>query len=144
MLLEIFFENFHLDDCGIFSLAFPASTNLKLHGIPVIPKIVKKATTNSHYSVACGSEYIVVLFQKNCEPELSYIVDYLFNIFERESLLSDCWKVLFMDPVFENVKETSVVENCRPVIHLSIISKIFDKPLNNRCIDHLRKYACFS
>ena len=41
-----FSKNSDLDDSGISLPVFPSRTNLKLHDISVIPKMVKKVITN--------------------------------------------------------------------------------------------------
>ena len=48
-----------------------------------------------------------------------------------------------MVPVFTNVGERSTAKNYHPVSLLSLISKVFEKPLNNRIVDYLLK-AVFS
>ena len=53
---------------------FPSRNNLKLHNIPVTPKIVKKVITNLDSSEASGLDCLPVVVLKNCEPELSYIL----------------------------------------------------------------------
>ena len=40
---EIFSKNYNLDDSGICLPVFPSRTNLKLHNISVIPKMVKRS-----------------------------------------------------------------------------------------------------
>ena len=42
-------------------------------------------------------------------------------------------------PVFKNVWESSIAKNYRPVSLLSVVSKIFEKLVNNRIVDHLEK-----
>ena len=76
---------------------------------------------------------------KNCEPELSYILAKLFNKCLRESCFSDCWKVSSVVPVFKNVGERSAAKNYRSVSLLSVVSKVFEKLVNNRIVDHLEK-----
>ena len=44
-----------------------------------------------------------------------------------------------MVPVFNNVGERSTAKNFRPVNLLSVVSKVFEKFVNNRIIDHLEK-----
>ena len=39
--------------------------------------------------------------------------------------------------VFKNVWESSRAKNYCPVSLLSVISKFFEKPVNNRIVDHL-------
>ena len=48
-----------------------------------------------------------------------------------------------MVPVFKSVGERSTAKNYHPVSLLSLISKVFEKPLNNRIVDYLLK-AVFS
>ena len=49
-----------------------------------------------------------------------------------------------MVPVFQNVEERSTAKNYSPVSLLSAVSKVFEKPANNRIVDHLEKYGLFS
>ena len=49
-----------------------------------------------------------------------------------------------MVPVFKNVGERSTTKNYRPVSLLSVVSKVFQKLVNNRTLDHLEKSSFFS
>ena len=49
-----------------------------------------------------------------------------------------------MVPVFKNVGEGSTAKNYRPVSLLSVVSKVFEKLVNNRIADHLGKCGLFS
>ena len=49
-----------------------------------------------------------------------------------------------MAPVFKNVGEMSAAKNYRPVSFLSVVSKVFEKLVNNRIADHLEKCGLFS
>ena len=49
-----------------------------------------------------------------------------------------------MVPVFKNVGERSTVKNYHPFSLLSVVSKVFEKLLNNRIVDHLEKCVLFS
>ena len=46
-------------------------------------------------------------------------------------------------PVFKNVGERSTAKNYRPVSLLSVVSKVFEKLVNNRLVDHLEKCGLF-
>ena len=81
---------------------------------------------------------------KNCEPELSYILAELFNMCLKESCFPDCWKVSSVAPVFKNFGEKSTATNYGPVSLLSVVSKVFEKLVNNRIFDHLEKCGLFS
>ena len=72
---------------------------------------------NLDSSKASGLDSIPVGLPKNCEPELSYI--------------------LANSSVF-------IYRNYRPVSLLSVVSKVFEKLLDNRVVDHLEKCGLFS
>ena len=79
-----------------------------------------------------------------CESEFSYILAELFNGCLKESCFPDCWKVSSVVPVFKNVGERSTAKNYHPVSLLSVVSKVFEKLVNNRIVDHLEKCGLFS
>ena len=137
-----FSKNFNLDDSGISLPAFPSRTNLKFH-ISITPKMVKKVIRNLDLSKASSPDCIPVVVLKNCEPELSYILAELFNKCLKESCFPDCWKVSSVVPVFKNVGERSTAKNYRPVSLLFVVSKVFEKLVNHRIVDHLEKYGLF-
>ena len=91
-----------------------------------------------------GPESILVVVLKNCEPELSYILAKLFNNCLQESCFPDFRKVSLVVPVFKNVEERSNAKNYCPVSLLSVVSKVFEKLVNNRIVDHLEKCGLFS
>ena len=105
--------------------------------------MVKKLITNLDLSKASGPDYIPALVLKNCEAELSCILAELFNMYLKESCFADCWEVSTMLPVFKNVGERFTVKNYCPVSLLSVVSKVFEKPENNRLVDHLEKCGLF-
>ena len=145
---KFFPENFskksNLDDSSISLPLFPSRTNQKLHNIYVTPKMVKKVITNLDLSKASGPDCIPVVVQKNCEPEISYLLAGLFNKCLKESCFPYCWKVSSVVLVFENVAERSTAKNYCPVSLLSVVSKVFEKLINNRIVDHLEKCCFFS
>ena len=49
-----------------------------------------------------------------------------------------------MVPVFKNVGERSTGKSYRPVTLYSVVSKFFEKLVNNRIVDHLEKCDLFS
>ena len=46
-------------------------------------------------------------------------------------------------PVFKNVGERSAAKNYRPGSLLSVVSKVFEKFINSRIVDHLEKCGYF-
>ena len=104
--------------------------------------MVKKVIMNLNLSKASGPDYIPVVILKNCEPELSYILAELFNMRLKESCFPDCLKVSVV-PVFKNVGVSSAAKNYCPVSLLAVVSKVFEKLVNNRIVDHLEKCSFF-
>ena len=144
LVAENFSKNLNLDDSGISLPDFSSRTNLKQHNICVSPKMVKKVIMNLDLSKASCPDCIPVVVLKNCEPELSYILAELFNKCLKESCFPDCWKVSSVVPVFKNVGERFAAKNYHPVSLLSVVSKVFEKPVNKRIVDHLEKCGLFS
>ena len=141
LFAENFSKNSNLDDSGISLPVFPSRTNLKLHNIYVTPKMVRKVVMNLDLSKAFDSDCIPVVVLKIYEPELSYILAELFKNYLQESCFPDCWKVLSVVPVFENVGEMSTAKNYCPT---TVVSKVFEKLVNNKIVDHLEKCGLFS
>ena len=141
---ENFSVNSNIDDSGISLPVFPCRTNLKLHNISVTPKMVRKFVMNLDLSKASGPDCIPVVVLKNYKPELSYILAELFNKCLKEFCFPDCWKVSSVVPVFKNVEERSSTKNYRPLSLLSMVSKVFEKLVNNRIVDQLEKCDLFS
>ena len=144
LFAENFSKNSNLDDSGISLPVFSSRTNLKLHNISVTHKMVRKVVMNLDLSKASGPDCIPVVVLKNCEPELSYILAELFNKYLKESCFPNCWKVSSVVPVFKNVGERSTAKNYHPVSLLCVVSKVFEKLVNNRIVDHLEKCGHFS
>ena len=144
LFAQNFSKNSNLDDSGISLPAFPSRTNLKLHNISVTPKMVRKIIMNLDLSKASGPDCIPVVVLKNCEPEIFYILAELLNKCLKEPCFPDCWKVSSVVHVFKNVEQRSAAKNYRPVSLLSVVTKVFEKLVNNRIADHLEKCGLFS
>ena len=99
---------------------------------------------NLDSSKAFGPYCIPVVVRKNCEAEFSNILAEYFSVCLKESCFQDCWKFSLVVPVFKNVGERSKAKNYRPVCLLSVVSKVFEKLVNNRTVDHLEKWGLFS
>ena len=84
-----------------------------------------------------------MVFLKNCESQLSYILAKLFDKCMKVSCFPDCWKVSLVVLVFKNARERSTAENYHPVSLLSVTSKVFEKIVNNRIVDCLEKCDIF-
>ena len=62
----------------------------------------------------------------------------------KKSCFPDCFKVSLVIHVFKNIGESCTAKNYHPVSLLSVVSKIFEKVVNNRIFDHLEKCDLFS
>ena len=147
LFAENFSKNSNLDDSGISLPVFHPRTNLKLHNISVTPKMVRKVITNLDWSKASDPDSIPVVVLKNFQPELSYILAKLFNKCLKESCFPYCWKVSLVSlvvPVFKNVGERSTAKNYHPISLLSVVSKVFERLVNNSIVDHLEECGLFS
>ena len=138
-----FSKNSNLDDSGVLLPVLPSRTNLKLHNISVTPNMVKKVIMNFGLSKASGPDCVPVVVLENGDPELSYILAKLFNKLLKEPCFPDCWKVSSVVPVFKNVEERSTAKNYRPVSLLSVVSKVFQKLVNNRIVDDVEECGLF-
>ena len=142
-LAKNFSKNFNFDDSGISSPVFLSRTNLKLHNFSITLKMVKKVITSLD-AKGVGPDCIPVIVLKNYEPELSYILAELFNMYLKESCFPDCWKVSLVVPLFKNVEESSTAKICCLVSLHSVFGKVFEKLVNDRLVDHLEKCGIFS
>ena len=106
--------------------------------------MVRKVVMNLDLSKASAPDSIPAVVLKNCEPELSYILAELFKKCLKESCFPDCWKVLSVVPAFKNIGVRSTGKNYCPVSLLSVVSKVFEKLVNNSIVDHLEKCGLFS
>ena len=105
--------------------------------------MVKKVIMNLDLSKVSAPDCISVVVLKNCQRELSYILAEHFNRSLKESCFPDFWKASSAVPVFKNVGERSTAKSYHPVSRFSVVSKVFEKLVNNRIVDHLEKYGLF-
>ena len=77
------------------------------------------------------------------EPELSYILAEFVNMWLEEYCFPDCLKILLVGLLSKNIGERSTAKNYHPVSLLSAVSKVFEKIVNDRIIDHLEKCSIF-
>ena len=106
--------------------------------------MVKKVVINLNLSKASGPDCVPVVFLKNCELELFYILAELSNECLKESCFPGCWNVSSVVLVFKNVNERSTAKNYFVVGLLSVVSKVFEKLVINSVVDHLEKCGIFS
>ena len=86
---------------------------------------------NLDLSKTSGRDCITVVFRKNCDPELSFILIELSIKCLKRSCFSDIWKISSVVPVFKNVGERSTAKSYHPVSLLFVV-RVFEKLVNNR------------
>ena len=106
--------------------------------------MVKKVIMNPDLSKSSGPDCIPEVVLKSCELELSYILAEIFNKCLKKSYFPDCGTVSLVVSVFKNVGDWSTAKEYHPVSLLSVVSKIFEKLMNNRIVDLLEKCGLFS
>ena len=106
--------------------------------------MVKKVIMNLDSSKVSGPHCIPGVVLNNCGPELSHILAELFNKCLKESCFQECWKVSSVVSVFKNVGKRSAAKTYCSVSLLSVVSKVFEKLLNNRIVDYQEKCGLFS
>ena len=60
-----------------------------------------------------------------------------------KALFSRLLEVSLEVPVFKNVGERSTAKNYHTVSLLSVVSKVFEKLINNRILDHIQRNVAF-
>ena len=90
-----------------------------------------------------GLNCIPLVVLKTYEPELSYILAKLSNKCLKRPCSPDCWNVSLVFLVFKNVRERSVAKNYSPVSFLPVVTKVFEKLIDNRIVDHKEKCGLF-
>ena len=102
--------------------------------------MVKKVIMNLDKSKVSGTDCIPVVVLKNCETsEFLYIPAERFNMYLKDFYFPDYGKVSLVVRVFKNVEERFASKNCCLVSLLYVISKVFEKLVNNRIVDHQEK-----
>ena len=90
---------------------------------------------NIDLSKASGPDCIPVVVLKNCDPELSYILDELFNKYPCISLF----------PVFKNIgKGLQQLKTTTLLVFFLRLVKFLKKLVSNRIVDQLEKRNLFS
>ena len=111
-----------------------------------------KPHSSAWFSAACAAAIVhryhfFCLYQKDKSSASKVKFRQASNCCKRvlkQSCFPDCWKVSSVFPVFKNVRERSAAKNYHPVSLFSVISKVFEKLMNNEIVDHLGKCGLFS
>ena len=80
LFAEILFRTSNLVRAGISFPFFPFRTNLKLHNVPVTPKLIRKVITDLDSWQTSGRDCILVVVWNNYQSELSYKIAELLTM----------------------------------------------------------------
>ena len=97
---------------------------------------------NLYWSKSSGPDCIAVVVLKNCEPEYSYILADLFNKCLKEFCFVRTFHVMVL--VFKNVGERSATKNYCHVTLIFVVSKVFEKLVNNKTVDRKMAFILIS
>ena len=84
-----------------------------------------------------------MVVSKNRELELSYILPELSNMCLKEFCFPNCWKFSSVVPVFKKVGVSSAAQTYCPVSLTSGVSKVFERLVHYRIVNHLVKCGLF-
>ena len=135
LFAELFSKSSNLDDSGHALPAFSHRTDITLSNMVFTLKMVKKAISDLDSSKASSPDGIPVVVLKSGEPKVSLILSDLFNLCLKESCFPDCWKVSTV---------VVVSKNYHPVNLLSVVSKVFEKLINDKLVKHRKSVGLFS
>ena len=119
LFAEDFSKKSNLDDSCIYFHVFPSRNNLKLHNISVTHKMVKNVIMKLDFSKTSGPDF--------CIP-MVVLVFQISGRFYRWSLY---------------LRMLGTAKRYRPVSLPPVVSKVFEKLLSNKIVDHLEKFALF-
>ena len=144
ILARSFASNCSLDDSGKHLPNFHSRCANNIPDLRITASSVAAVLSGLDPSTASGPDNIPVIVLQKCSPELSSILSKLFNKCLSESCFPSCWKCPSVVPVFKNSGDRSDHRNYRPISLLPIISKVFERLLNNHIVAHLEAHHLFS
>ena len=107
-----------------------------LYLFSVIPNMVKKVITNLDSSKSSSPNYLPVIVLKNWAWTY-YTIAELFNMCLKESYFPYCWFLYF------RMLGKGVQLNITALLVSFVVIKIFQKLVNNRLVDPLKKFDLF-
>ena len=113
--------------------------NLKTQ-YPVIPRNIYnprcELITWMNPTKACGPDRLPSRILKECAAELALSISKLFNKSLSRGKLPKQWEEALSVPIHKK-KDRDLVTNYRPISLLCVLSKVLERCVFNRCIDHL-------
>jgi hypothetical protein len=123
------------------------------HGIKAkFPKVCNKPVTTQDIEIiiysfktkdSCGYDLISLRVLKLSTPYISSPLSYICNKIMQSGVFPERLKYSIIKPLYKK-GEKSLISNYRPISLLTSFSKIVEKVIFNRLIDHLNKYAILS
>ena len=138
-----FSRNSNIDDSRYLFTCFPSTTYLKQHNNPSNTELVKKVINN----LDCQKRKVLIEFlwwfsgkvslNLHTYHPTSYICVWRNLVFQTVGR-SHLW-LLYLPVLVRGLMQ----KNYHLVSHLSVVSKVFEKLVNNRLVDHLQKCDLF-
>ena len=115
-----------------------------LDDIQFTPFVISRVLSKLDTASASGPDRIPAIVLKQLAPELSPILSKLFNKCIKESVFPNCWKCASVVPAFKNCGDRTDPTKYRPISLLPIISKVFERVINNKIIGYLESSGLLS
>ena len=136
---SIFASNSSRDDFNYPLPDIPSRTDCLVSDFRISVREVSRQVHDLESTKATGPDQVPVVVLKNFSPEISPILEKLFNRCVKEKCVPSSWKVSSVCPIFKNSGERSSPSQYRPINLLSVISKIIESILNRHILNHLSK-----
>ena len=121
-----------------FKEYLPNTISDSFHWLPVTPLEIEDMLKSSDQKKACGHDNLPVKLLVDSAQYISNPLSYIFNLSLQLGQFPDPLKVAKVSPVYKK-GDREQPGNYRPISVLPVLSKIFEKLVNNRLIEHLEK-----
>ncbi|PNF44137.1 hypothetical protein B7P43_G03190, partial [Cryptotermes secundus] len=115
----------------------------KIHNKPSTPKEIEKIIKAFKTKDSCGYDQISMRIIKLSAPYISYPLSYICNKILQCGVFPDRLKYSVVKPIHKK-GDKSTLANYRPISLLTSFSKIVERVMYNRLINHLMKYNIIS
>ena len=121
-----------------FNKYLPNPVSESFHWLPVTPLEIEDMLRSSDQKKACGHDNLPVKLLVDSAQYISNPLSYIFNLSLQLGQFPDLLKVAKVSPVYKK-GDREQPGNYRPISVLPVLSKIFEKLVNNRLIEYLEK-----
>ena len=95
-------------------------------------------------SKTCDLDPLPTWMLKECLPDLISIITRIINLSFLEDTVPDCFKRAVVTPLLKKPNlEEDHMQNYRPISQLPFVSKVIEKVVSNRIVDHLVQHELY-